>query len=210
MSSTEDLWLGWAKRLQSIASTGVHYGQAAYDRERYEEIASIANQMLAHLANVPVSRIEALVPDFARGYATPKVDVRGALFRQQKILLVREDSDGRWSLPGGFADVGKSPSENIEKEIWEEATLRVKARALYAVRHKAKHEYEPDARDFYKLFFLCEQIDASQPVPGPETSQAQFFGRDELPPLSAGRTLEKDIAAAFAFQANPAGSTWFD
>jgi ADP-ribose pyrophosphatase YjhB (NUDIX family) len=195
MSSTEDLWLGWAKRLQSIASTGVHYGHAAYDRERYEEIASIANQMLAHLANVPVSRIEALVPDFARGYATPKVDVRGALFRQQKILLVREDSDGRWSLPGGFADVGKSPSENIEKEIWEEATLRVKARALYAVRHKAKHEYEPDAR---------------QPVPGPETSQAQFFGRDELPPLSTGRTLEKDIAAAFAFQANPAGSTSFD
>jgi ADP-ribose pyrophosphatase YjhB (NUDIX family) len=206
----ENLWLHWAKRLQAIASTGVHYCQGAYDRERYEEIASIANQMLAHLANVPVSRIEALVPDHAKGYATPKVDVRGALFSGQKILLVREHSDGLWSLPGGFADVGRSPSENIVKELWEEATLRVKATALYAIRHKAKHEYEPDTRDFYKLFFLCEPVDAVPPVPGPETSQVQFFGRDELPPLSTGRTLQKDIDGAFAFRANPAGATLFD
>jgi len=206
----EDLWLHWAKRLQSIGSTGIHYCQAAYDRERYEEIASIANQMLAHLANVPVSRIEALVPDFARGYATPKVDVRGALFSGRKILLVREHSDGLWSLPGGFADVGRSPCENIVKELWEEATLKVEATALYAIRHKAKHEYEPDTRDFYKLFFLCEPIDAGPPIPGPETSQVQFFGRDELPPLSTGRTLEKDINAAFAYRANPTGPTSFD
>ncbi len=206
----EDLWLGWAKRLQGIASTGLHYGQGAYDRERYEEIASIANQMLARLANVPVSRIEGLVPDFATGYATPRVDVRGALFRDDKILLVREHSDGLWSMPGGFADIGRSPSENIAKEIWEEASLKVEAKALYAVRHKAKHEYEPDARDFYKLFFLCAPVDAGSPVPGPETSQAQFFGRDELPPLSTGRTLPKDIDAAFTYRANPGGPTAFD
>lgn len=206
----EDLWLHWAKRLQSIASTGIHYCHGAYDRERYEEVASIANHMLAHLANVPVSRIEALVSDFAKGYATPKVDVRGALFSGQKILLVREHSDGLWSMPGGFADVGRSPCENIVKELWEEATLRVKATALYAIRHKAKHEYEPDARDFYKFFFLCEPVDASPPVPGAETSQVQFFGRDELPLLSTGRTLQKDIDAAFAFRANPAGPTLFD
>ncbi|MGA2778496.1 MAG: NUDIX hydrolase [Steroidobacteraceae bacterium] len=206
----EDLWLQWAKRLQSIASTGAHFAHGAYDRERYVEVASIANQMLAHLGAVPVSRIEALVPDFAAGYATPKVDVRGALFQDQKILLVREQCDGLWSLPGGFADVGKSPSENIEKEIWEEATLKARATALYAVRHKAKHEYDADARDFYKLFFLCEPIDATVPVPGPETSQVQFFGRDELPPLSTGRTLEKDIAAAFAHRADPTRPATFD
>jgi ADP-ribose pyrophosphatase YjhB (NUDIX family) len=206
----EDEWLALAKRLQSIASTGAHYTRDAFDRERYLEIAAIANRMLARLGNVPVSRIESLLSDFSQGYATPKVDVRGALLRENRILLVREASDGRWSMPGGFADIGKSPRENIEKEIWEEATLRVTATALYGVRHKAKHAYEPDARDFYKLFFLCEPVDAGDPVPGPETSQVRFFGRDELPELSRGRTLEADIDAAFAFHADPRAPVMFD
>jgi ADP-ribose pyrophosphatase YjhB (NUDIX family) len=206
----EDEWLALTKRLQSIASTGAHYTRDGFDRERYLEIAAIANLMLARLADVPLSRIESLVPDFAQGYATPKVDVRGAVLRDNRILLVREASDGRWSLPGGFADVGKSPRENIEKEIWEEATLRVRAAALYAVLHKAKHPYEPDARDFYKLFFLCEPLGPDEPVPGTETSQVRFFGRDELPDLSRGRTLESDIDAAFAFHADPRRPVTFD
>jgi ADP-ribose pyrophosphatase YjhB (NUDIX family) len=105
-------------------------------------VASIANQMLSRIWARAGEPDRGARTGFRRGYATPKVDVRGALFQDQKILLVREQCDGLWSLPGGFADVGKSPSENIEKEIWEEATLKVKATALYAVRHKAKHEYD--------------------------------------------------------------------
>jgi ADP-ribose pyrophosphatase YjhB (NUDIX family) len=206
----ENLWLTWAKRLQSIASTGIHYSHEKYDKERYEEISTIANEMLAALANVPVSRIEGLVSDFAKGYATPKVDVRGAIFEDNKILLVREISDGLWTLPGGFADVGKSPSENVVKEIWEEATLKVKAKALYSIRHKAKHEYEPDARDFYKLFFICERVDEGNPAPGEDTAAVGFFGLDEIPPLSTGRVLEKDIAAAFLFKDNPQRLSLFD
>jgi ADP-ribose pyrophosphatase YjhB (NUDIX family) len=206
----EDCWLTWSKRLQGIASTGIHFSRHSYDKERYEEVASIAHEMLASLANVPISRIQGLVSDFAKGYATPKVDVRGALFREDKILLVKEASDGCWSLPGGFADIGKSASENIEKEIWEEATLKVKAKALYGIRHKAKHDYEPDARDFYKLFFLCQRIDDADPMPGLETSQVNFFGRDELPPLSKGRTVETDITAAFAFKEDPHALALFD
>jgi ADP-ribose pyrophosphatase YjhB (NUDIX family) len=206
----EDLWLTWAKRLQGIASTGIHFSRDQYDKERYTEVASIAHQMLATLASVPVSRIQGLVSEFAKGYATPKVDVRGALFSDDKILLVKEASDGCWSLPGGFADIGKSASENIEKEILEEATLKVKAKALYGIRHKAKHDYDPDARDFYKLFFLCERMDAADPMPGLETSQVNFFGRDELPLLSKGRTVEADIVAAFAFKEDPGALALFD
>jgi ADP-ribose pyrophosphatase YjhB (NUDIX family) len=206
----EDLWLTWAKHLQGIASTGIHFSRDPYDRERYEEVASIANEMLATLASVPVSRIQGLVSEFAKGYATPKVDVRGALFSDDKILLVKEASDGFWSLPGGFADIGKSASENIEKEILEEASLKVKAKALYGIRHKAKHDYEPDARDFYKLFFLCQRIDEADPMPGLETSQASFFCRHDLPPLSKGRTLEADITAAFAFRDQPNALAFFD
>ena len=199
----EDSWLAWAKRLQSLASTGLHYSNDDFDRERYNEIAAIANQMLAALGDVPVERIQELVSDFAKGYATPKIDVRGAVFRNRKVLLVKEASDGLWTLPGGFADVGLSPADNIEKEIREEAMIEVSARAVYGIRHKARHEYDPDVRDFYKLFFLCEMESGADPRPGPEVTDVGFFGLDELPPLSTSRVLEKDIEAAFIFDRDP-------
>ncbi|HEX8526144.1 NUDIX domain-containing protein, partial [Allosphingosinicella sp.] len=148
--------------------------------------------------------------DFAQGYATPKVDVRGALIEGDWILLVRERSDGRWTLPGGFADVGLSAAQNVEKEMLEEAGLAVSARALYGVRHKAKRDYEPDARDFYKLFFLCERSGRGDPRAGAETLDARFFPRNALPELSLARVLESDIDAAFAFKAGALGGAVFD
>ena len=206
----EDSWLSWAKRLQAIASTGIHFGQHAYDRERYEEVASIAQQMLAALGDVPINVIADLVPDFAKGYATPKIDVRGAVFRDERVLMVRERTDGLWTLPGGYADVGLSAAENVEKEIREEANLRVKAANLYAIRHKAKHKYKPDTRDFYKFFFICEPLDTAQPEPGFETMDADFFSLQALPPLSQGRVIAADIAAAYEYRRSPRRDTLFD
>ena len=206
----EGQWLSWVKRLHAIASTGLHYSQGDYDRERYQEVATIAGDMLAALAASPIPGLENLDADFGFGYATPKVDVRGAVFRGNGILLVRELSDGLWTLPGGFADVGLSPGENVVKEIWEEASVKVTAKILYGVRHKARHEYSPDVLDLYKLFFLCECVDDAEPKAGLETAEARFFGRNEIPPLSRGRTLEKDIAEAFAVRDNPQGVTYFD
>lgn len=193
----EDVWLTRAKRIQAIASTGLHYAQDDYDRERYKELATLANEMLSDLGQVPVSRIEGLVSDFAQGYATPRVDVRGALIEDGRILLVREKTDGKWALPGGFADVGQSPAENIVKEMREEAGITVTARHLYDLRHKARHGYDADARDFYKLMFLCDRSDSAPLVPGHETLGAEFFAPDDLPELSLARTLPDDIANAF-------------
>ncbi len=206
----EDQWLTHAKRLQAIASTGLYFCKDEFDRERYLEVAEIANAMLAALGNVPVERISGLVSDFAKGYATPKVDVRGALVENDHVLLVRERSDGRWTLPGGFADVGLSAAQNVEKEILEEAGLKVSARRLYSVRHKAKRPYEPDARDFYKLFFLCERADRAAPRAGSETSDARFFRRDRLPELSLARVIESDTEAAFASQRGELQAASFD
>ena len=206
----EDHWLALAKRLQSIASTGLHYSRGEFDKERYAEVASIANDMLASLGNVPLARIEELVPDFATGYATPKVEVRGAVIREERVLLVREACDGLWAMPGGFADVGISPAENIVKEIREEASLNVSASAIYGLLHKAKHAYDPDVRDFYKIFFLCETLDEAEPEPGLEATEAGFFGLDDLPPLSTGRVLRKDIEAAFRFRDDPLNVLLFD
>lgn len=194
----EERWLTWAKQLQSIASTGLFFSEDEYDRERFEQIGEIANSMLSDLGEVPVERIEGLVSDYAKGYATPKVDVRGAVIRNNRVLLVREATDGRWTLPGGFAEIGVSPAENVAKEILEEASIEVTVTSLYSVRHKARHPYDQDARDFYKLFFRCEQLGDTKPAPGPETSEAAFFGLSELPPLSTSRVLASDIEAAFS------------
>ena len=206
----EPQWLTYGKRLQSIASTGLHFTGDRFDRERYEEIAAIANEMLSALGNVPIERISNLIPDFARGYATPKVDVRGALVEQDAILLVREECDGLWTLPGGFADVGLSPARNVEKEIQEEAGLKVSAQRLFGVRHKASSDYSPDVRDFYKMFFLCDRTNSAIPQPGLETSEARFFEIGELPSLSKGRTIEADILAAFAYAADQTKPAFFD
>lgn len=199
----EPAWLARAKRLQALASTGRHFTDGVHDRERYDEIASIANAMLADLGRVPIERIEALIPDYAACYSTPKVDVRGALIDGDRILLVRERCDDLWSLPGGFADVGITPSRNVEKEMFEEAGLRVRATRLYAIRHKANHPYDLDVRDFYKMFFLCERLDDAEPATGSETSEVGYFRLDALPPLSTGRVLPADLEAAFAFAADP-------
>ncbi len=206
----ENRWLATAKRLQALASTGLHFTDDPFDRERYEEIKALADQMLADIGNVPINRIHDLVSDHAKGYATPKVDVRGAVIRDNKILLVQEKSDGCWALPGGYADVGLSASENIVKEVREEASLTVTATSLFGIKHKAKRAYEPDIRDFYKLFFLCDERAGAPPAPGTETSDAAFFDPDALPTLSQGRTVARDIAAAFEFRADPAQRAFFD
>ena len=206
----ENRWLTYAKRLQGVASTGLHFSRDEFDRERFAEVAAIANDMIADLGSVPLERIPGLVSEFAKGYATPKVDVRGALIEDERILLVRERSDGLWTLPGGFADIGRSAAENVEKEMLEEAGLTVAARRLYGLRHKAKGPYDPDARDFYKLFFLCERTGTSAPRAGAEVSEARFFARDALPALSTARVLESDIEAAFAFHRGEALAAAFD
>jgi ADP-ribose pyrophosphatase YjhB (NUDIX family) len=206
----EQIWLTWAKQLQAIAFTGVHFSDDPYDRERYTEVAHIAQQMLSALGSVPIEKIEGLVTDFAKGYATPRIDVRGAVIQNDQILLVQEKADGLWSLPGGYADVGLSAAENVAKEISEEANIQVGVRSLYSVRHKAKHAYSEDARDFYKFFFLCEQTDDAAPSPGLETRNVGFFSQDELPELSQGRVIVDDIAAAFHAQRQPLPPALFD
>lgn len=171
----ESPWLTWAKRLHAIASTGLHFGASEFDQERYQQVADIAKAMLADLSELPIDRLGQLLGELGTGYVTPQVDVRGAVLREGEILLVKEKSDGRWTLPGGYADVGLSAAENVRKEIWEEASIDVTVQRLIAVRHKAKHPYRPDVRDFYKLFLCVVSDGSSGPAPGLETADARYF-----------------------------------
>lgn len=206
----ENLWLSYAKRLHSIATTGLTYSRDVYDEERYSEVLKIAGEMMSFIGHVPIERIHNLLSENSKGYTTPKVDVRGAVFKGGKILLVQEKSDKKWTLPGGFADVGLSASENIEKEIREEAGISAKARSIYSIRHKAKGDFSQDARDFYKIYFLCDQSGNRSLCPGSETMDARYFDQDEIPPLSTGRVIEEDLRLAWHFRENPQKSLFFD
>jgi ADP-ribose pyrophosphatase YjhB (NUDIX family) len=206
----EDTWLRHAKRLLSIAGTGLEFTKDEYDKERYEDITSIALQMLSEISHKPIARIKDVVSPYAKGYVTPKIDVRAAIFQDDQILLVKEVTDELWTLPGGYADVGLSPAENVEKEVQEEAGITVKASHLYSIRHKAKGDYDADIRDFYKLFFLCESCGVQEPSAGHETSEAQYFSRDDIPPLSTGRVLMEDLLLAWEFSNSSSKQALFD
>lgn len=206
----ESLWLAKVKRLLALAETGQQFSRDPFDQERYQEIQQIAFRMLADLGNAKIETVHDLFSADETGYVTPKVEVRAAIFQDSRILLVQEKEDGLWTMPGGYADVGLSPSENVEKEVMEEAGIAVKAECLYAVRHKAKGAYPPDARDFYKLHFICHPMTRQPPQPGAETQAADYFPLDELPPLALAKVLPEDIEAAWLFHQSHQKFTQFD
>jgi ADP-ribose pyrophosphatase YjhB (NUDIX family) len=205
----EPRWLDWCSRLQAIAQTGLTFAQDTYDIERYHAIREIAAEMIATGAGTDVSVIRNLLAADS-GYATPKVDVRGAVFRDGKILLVRERSDGKWALPGGWADVSESPTENVVREIREESGFETRVVKLLAVLDRSKHPHEP-AFPFhvYKLFLHCEII-GGQATPSSETDGVDFFAETELPELSLTRITEAQIRRLFEQQRHPDLPTDFD
>lgn len=206
----EPQWLVWARELQAIAQTGLTFSENLYDLERFRRIRAIAIEMLSHGADAPLERLTALFEQDV-GYPTPKVDVRGAVFRDDRILLVREVSDGRWTLPGGWADVNQSAKECVEREVWEESGFRAKAIKLAAVwdRRRQAPVRSPHPYTIYKLFFVCE-LTGGSPRTSLETDAVEFYRADELPPLSTGRTTAHQIERMFAHQRDRHLMTEFD
>jgi ADP-ribose pyrophosphatase YjhB (NUDIX family) len=205
----EPKWLEWAKRLQALSQNGLTYAKDPFDRERYEQIQHIAAEMFAEKAG---AKIEDVLDLFSRekDYATPKVDVRGAVFKDGRILLVKERSDGRWSLPGGWADVGESPSESVEREVWEESGFQVKAKRLGALYDRGKHPHKPLMHyHIYKLFFICE-ITGGRATTSSETEQVAFFEESDLPELSITKILPEQIAKMFEYYRRDEMPTYFD
>ena len=204
----EPKWLEWAKQLQSIAQAGLTYSKDKFDLERFELIREISVDMLSQQADIDRTIIKELFAN-ETGYATPKVDVRSVIFNDNKILLVKENTDGHWSLPGGWGDVGLSPSEVAIKEVKEESGFDVKAVKLIGVIDKKYHPHPPSAYHVYKIFIQCEIIDG-QPKAGIETSAVGFFAENELPSLSIARNTESQIQLAFKHLHNPQEPVYFD
>lgn len=205
---SDDSLLPWARRLAALAQTGITYAQSPFDIDRYEEIRSIAAEMMARESiHAPSSLIELFKTD--RGYATPKVDVRGLVFRDDKLLLVREKEDGLWTPPGGWVDVGDSPSEAVEKEIVQESGFTARAVKLIGVYHRGKYAHTALPFAVFKLHMLCELTGGAAAV-SEETTEVDFFARDAIPPLSLARVVMHQIERAFEHRAHPEWPADFD
>jgi ADP-ribose pyrophosphatase YjhB (NUDIX family) len=203
-------WMHWVRALQAISQTGLHYAQNPYDKQRYRDIGALAATMLARHTTLDVAQILTFqAAEF--GYATPKVDVRGVVFRDDRILMVREIIDeGRWSVPGGWADVNETPSQAVVREVREESGYDTRSTRLLAVYDREKQGHEPPFPvHVYKLFFLCELI-GGQPRPNEEASEIEFFARDALPELSVSRVNERQIQHFFDLRERPDAPTEFD
>jgi ADP-ribose pyrophosphatase YjhB (NUDIX family) len=201
-------WLEWGKQLQAIAQNGLTYTEGVFDRERYKALQAIAAEILATYSNVEPTYVLDLF-SHEDGYATPKVDVRGVVFRDDRILLVRERSDGCWTLPGGWADLGESPSESVVREVYEESGYETRAIKLLAICDRNKHGHPPLRHDVYKIFIQCELLGGS-PSHTIETDGVEFFGEHEIPELSLTRVMPAQIARLFEHYRHPNWSTDFD
>ena len=208
MNSRPD-WLTWARELQAIAQTGIHFSKNVYDTERYEQMRALSARIMASYSGVPAEKVETLFRG-ETGYATPKVDVRGAIFKDGQVLLTQELIDGgRWTLPGGWADVGDVPSQAAEREVLEESGYIVRASRVIGI-YDANRSGPLELFHAFKLVFLCDSLGGA-PTPGMETSAVEFFSIDELPErLSGERTMPRHIQHAFACLNDPDLRTVFD
>jgi ADP-ribose pyrophosphatase YjhB (NUDIX family) len=205
----EPQWLRIARELRAIAQTGLTFTADRFDRQRYERVRELAASMLAQGSGEQFEVIIEILRE-GWGYATPKVDVRGAAFVDGRVLLVREISDGHWTLPGGWADVNQSAAECVVREIAEESGFLARARKLAAVRDYQRSGHPPRNVDsIYKMFFICE-ITGGAARASDETSEVAFFPRDALPPLSLGRTTAAQIDRMFHHAEHPELATDFD
>jgi ADP-ribose pyrophosphatase YjhB (NUDIX family) len=201
-------WLAWVQQLQAIAQIGLTFATDAFDIERYHAIRDIAAEIAATYSQTPAEPIRHLFSQ-ETGYATPKIDVRGAVFRDGNILLVQERRDSLWTLPGGWADVNDPPSVAVEREIFEESGYHTRAVKLLALYDRNKHGHPPSPFHVYKLFFACELLGGT-PTPSLETTAVAFFPADALPALSLSRVTPAQIQRLFELSRHPEWPTEFD
>ena len=197
------------KRLKAIADIGLLYAKGDYDRERYETILEISQSMLAEITDKPLSTIKDFYLE-TQDYPTPKVDIRALVLNEKsEILMVREQADGLWALPGGWADIGTTPAEVAAKEVLEETGLVVEVEHLLAVFDKRCYPHPPEPHYVYKMVFGCRYTEGVL-LKGFDILDTVFFPIHQLPPLSEPRILVSQIQLVFKKWVNNDVKTYFD
>jgi ADP-ribose pyrophosphatase YjhB (NUDIX family) len=203
-----DRLLDLARRLHALARTGLHFSANEYDRERYLEIERIAVELLAGGVPEQVEIVTALLAG-EKGYVTPKVEVRGAIFRERRVLLVKERLDGLWTLPGGWAEVNETPAQAVIKEIEQESGFRARIVKLAALYDRHRHGHGPSLFHSWKAFFVCE-ITGGHARGSYETDGVEFFELAQLPAMSVGRSTPRQVQRMYEHHLRPELPTEFD
>ncbi|MGD0337252.1 MAG: NUDIX hydrolase [Bacteroidota bacterium] len=207
-NSLQPLWLSWARELQALGQTGLSYSTTNYDIQRYRRLLEIAAEIIENYSNCPR---EELVENFRiqPGYATPKIDIRGAIVRDGKILLVQERIDNCWCMPGGWADVGETPSEAVVREVREESGFIVMPRKIIGIYDANRGGIPIEFYHAFKIIFLCDII-GGEACASEETLAVNFFNPDALPALSSNRTNTRHISDIFEHLRDPNRPPVFD
>lgn len=209
--TNEPKWLPWARELQAIAQCGLTFTKDPYDQERYERLRALSAEIFSEYTDVAPDVVAAMFAEQV-GYATPKVDVRGAVFDEAgRVLMVQETADGgRWTLPGGWADVNLTAAENVVKEVQEESGYQVRVSKLAAVWDRTRQGHPVGVFSCCKMFFTCKIIGGAPKV-GLETSEVRWFAEHELPvELSMQRVMKRQVIRMFAHHRQPGLATDYD
>jgi ADP-ribose pyrophosphatase YjhB (NUDIX family) len=174
-----------ARRVQSLAQAGLHYAENDFDRQRYEELRGLSVQLAAAVSDADIEKIRDIFT-CETGFQTPKVDIRSVVLKDNRVLLTRERRDGKYSLPGGFADINYSPGEVAVKEVLEETGLHVRLNRVLAIVDTDRHNFPPLEFHYYKIVMLCDLL-GGELCDSNETTEAGFFDFDNLPELSEER-----------------------
>jgi len=201
-------WLEWAREIQQLSQTGLAFAVTKYEKERYTRLLEITAEIVEHHTQLEKEAVEKVLMK-QPGYATPKIDVRAAVVKDDKILLVQERSDERWAMPGGWADVGDIPSEVAIRETKEESGFDVKPIKVIGVYDANRLGGQLELFHAFKIVFLCELL-GGEATTSDETQDVNFFSFDELPPLSLNRTNDKHLKDIIAHLKEPQRPTCFD
>ena len=207
MNTQSPKWLEWAREIYSLSQSGITYSGNQYDIDRYSRLQEITAEMIASQSDMPKESVQESF-SMQAGYITPKVDVRGAVVRDNKILLIQERADDKWAMPGGWADLGNSPASVAEREVFEESGFHVKAEKVVSVID-ANRIQPLEFYHAYKIIFLCKLLDG-EPRISHETLAVDFFELNKLPLLSIYRTNEDMLREVFAHVQDPDRPTAFD
>lgn len=204
----KDNWLKWAVELQSLSQSALAYCKDPFDIERFHRIREISAEMVALHTDLPLEKVKDLFCG-ETGYQTPKLECRAAVFQDGKILLVQENN-GLWTLPGGWMDVGLSVGENTAKEAREEAGVEVRPCRIIAVQDWVKRNHTgPAAQSICKIFVQCTLLGGSFQE-NIETTASGWFSLNDLPPLAEEKANREQIGMCFAAHSAQHWEAWFD
>lgn len=190
-----DRWLEWATEVQAISQTGLTYCKDKFCAERYERLREISAEIMSEYTDMEIEKVKDLFCS-EKGYPTPKIDIRAVIFKDDKLLFVKEIDSGKWGLPGGWADINQTLSQNVERESFEEAGLNVKSKKILAVYDRNIRNNPKLVHTVYKVFVLCELVDGEF-IDNIETTESRFFGFDELPEIDNSRMSKEEAKMCF-------------